>query len=185
MPIRRTLCFATLVALALTGCAEDPFLVEWSENPRESVIYALDRDERDRPSGFDLWSSSRVVIESPQADGRWDFVLDRQDGELVLIPPRTLGVSSDAGIAPIAGVEYDEVRQAPADTASYSTSEPVPVELGTIYVIRTREQPGAFGQRCNYFGKVEPLEVDAVEGVLRFLFDVSPDCNNRSLTPPN
>lgn len=185
MAIRRTLLFVILLALVLTGCGDDPFQIDWSENPRERVIYSLDRDERNRPSGFAMRSGERVVIESPEAIGRWDFALDRQDGELVLIPPRFLGVNSDAGIAPIPGVEFAEVREAPADTASYVTREPVPIELGAIYVIRTHQQPGAFGQRCNYYGKIEALEADAAEGVLTFLFDVSPECNNRSLIPPD
>jgi hypothetical protein len=57
--------------------------------------------------------------------------------------------------------------------------------LGTIYVIRTRTVDGGFGRACQFFGKVEALEIDPVAGVVRIVQDTSPDCNNRSLVPPD
>ena len=183
--IRRLIPALVLLAMATVACGDDPFLVRWTEDPRERVIYSLDRDERNRPSAFEMLQGRQVVLESPEAIGRWDFALDRQAGELVLLPPRALGVTSDAGIAPIPGVRYEDVREAPRDTAAYVMRTPVPLEMGTIYVIRTHQQPGPFGQQCSYYGKVEPLEIDSATGVFRFLFDTSPDCNNRSLVPPS
>jgi len=76
------------------------------------------------------------------------------------------------------------MRRAPSDTLLYVTDKPVPVELGTIYVVRTHEQIGSYGRICVYYGKLEPLEIDLQAGVLRFLQDTSPVCNNRSLLPP-
>ncbi len=185
MAIRRVIPALILVAMATVACGDDPFLVRWTEDPRERVIYSLDREERNRPSAFEMLQGQRVVLESPEAIGRWDFALDRQGGALVLVPPRALGVTSDAGIARIPNVSYEQVREAPRDTAAYVTRSAVPLEMGTIYVIRTHRQPGRFGQQCSYYGKVEPLEIDDANGVLRFLFDTSPDCNNRSLVPPS
>jgi hypothetical protein len=173
-----------LAALAGAACQEDPFIVRWVEDPKEAVIYALDREELSRPSAFHMLHKEAIVIEDPLSQGQWDFALDRQDGGMVFLPPRALGVVSRAGIAPIEGVDFAEVREAPGDTLLYSTRQPVPIVLGTIYVIRTHQQPGSFGQVCVYYGKVRPLEIDEEAGVLRFLHDVSPDCNNRSLVPP-
>jgi hypothetical protein len=179
----RTLAALVLVATA-AACGEDPFAFQWVENPRETTLYSLDREERNRPSAFAMLDGERVVLESPAAAGQWDFALNREGGQLVFVPPRAVGVQSRAGIFVVPNVRFDEVREAPADTASYITSQTVPVSLGSIYVVRTRQQSGVFGQACTYYGKVQPLEIDVEQGTLLFRFDTSPDCNNTSLVPP-
>lgn len=180
----RTL-FVVVISIVLVGCDADPFQFNWVENPREETLFALDRPEQNRPSGFEMLQGRRVIIESVGAAGLWDFALDRIDGELYLVPPAALGVVTRAAIAPIEGVGFDDVREAPADTLLYNVNEPVVVRTGNVYVVRTRQQTGNFGQRCRYYGKVEPLVVDVDAGVLEFRFDTSPDCNNRSLVPPS
>jgi hypothetical protein len=76
------------------------------------------------------------------------------------------------------------VTEAPADTALYVSRSPVPVEKGTIYVWRSRQSYGYYGTSCVYYSKMEALDMDPVLGTLRFVFDASPVCNNRSLVPP-
>lgn len=176
--------FALVLASVLAGCGEDPFQFQWEENPREATLYALDREELNRPSAFNMAERARVIVEGGQTQGRWDFAVDRQDGEMVFLPPSVLGVTSRAAIVPVPDMSYDEVVEAPADTTAYVMEEPVPIEVETIYVIRTFQQPNQFGQSCHFYGKVEPLEVDPEAGVLVFRHDVSPDCNNRRLVPP-
>ncbi len=170
--------------MLLAACGDDPFLLRWQENPQEAILFSLDRPELNNPSAFNMLSRARVVIEDPTAEGRWDFAVERRGDRMVLLPPRTLGLNSLAAIVPFPGMEYADVRRAPTDTLLYITDEPVPVELGTIYVIRTHQQVTSFGSVCSYYGKVQPLEVDLLAGTLRFLHDTSPDCNNRSLVPP-
>jgi hypothetical protein len=174
------------VALVLSACGDDPFVVRWEELPLEAVLYSLDRDAADIPraSAFHMLERRGVIVEDPQAQGRWDFAVERQGDGMVLLPPRALGVISRAGIAAIPQVRFEDVIEAPRDTLAYSMEAPVPVQMGTIYVIRTHQQPGFFGQICHFYGKVEPLEIDLEAGTLRILHDVSPDCNNRSLVPP-
>jgi hypothetical protein len=181
----RKLCLLGLLGLALAGCGEDPFQIRWTEDPQEEVLYALDREELNQFSGFDMIGRLRVVIEDPQTEGAWDFAVDREGGGMVFLPPKALGLDSRAAIATIPGAEYADVRVAPADTLAYVLDEPVEIALGTVYVIRTRVASGGFGRVCHFFGKVEPLEIDPVAGVVRFLQDTSPDCNNRSLVPRN
>lgn len=182
--MKRLLGLAAFFVVALTACGSDPFLVRWEEDPQEAVVYALDRDELNKPTGFDMLSRSAIVIEDPQSEGRWDFAVDRENGRMVLLPPKVIGVESRAGIVPFPNTAYDDIRRAPADTAAYITDEPVPIEVGTIYVVRTHERIGSYGRTCVYYGKVEPVETDLENGIFRFLQDTSPDCNNLSLVPP-
>lgn len=186
MLMRATALAATLVVLVGSfACGDDPFLVRWVENPREVTLYSLDRPEVNLPSAYNFIQRESVRIESAQATNRWDMALDSDGEDMYFLPPGALGVDSRARIAAVPGSTFEEVVEAPADTARYSASDPVPVELGTIYVIRTREESGNFGQRCVYYAKLEPLEIDAEQGILSFVYDASPACNNRRLVPPN
>lgn len=173
------------LALGGTACGDDPFQINWEEAPDTVLIYSLARPELNLASGFSLISGQLVRVEAADATGSWDLALDTRGGELVLLPPGVLNVESEAGIAPMPGMTYDEVVQAPSDSASYFTHEPVPVTLGTIYVVRTSEGIGAFGRRCVYFGKMKPLEMDVEGGTMTFMFDRSPVCNDRRLIPPD
>lgn len=182
---RRWALFVLMPMVAMTwGCDTTPFELPWEENPFEATLYSLDRAELNRPSAYDMARRARIIIEGLAAEGRWDFAVDRMGGQMVLLPPRALGVISRAAIVPIPGVEYDDVREAPSDTLAYIRDEAVPVDMGTIYVVRTHEQVGQFGQRCVFYGRIEILEIDVEDGILRFRSDTSPDCNNRKLVPP-
>jgi hypothetical protein len=173
--------------MLLAACGDDPFLVRWEENVLEALIYSIDREPYDfpRPSAFNMLERRTVILEDPSAQGRWDFAVERQGGSMVLLPPPVLGVTSLAAIAPIPQTSLESVTMAPADTMVYVTQEAVPLEMGTVYVIRTHRQPGFFGRTCQFYGKIEPVEIDAVGGTFRFRHDVNPDCNNRSLIPPD
>ncbi len=182
---RPLLASALLLVLAgISACGDDPFRLDWVENPREVTLFSLDRDERNRPSAFEMRQGQRVILESVGAAGIWDFALDTRDGELVFLPPRSVGVQSRAGLAEFPNTRFDELREAPSDTAAYTTRTPVPVRMGSVYAVRTRQQPGSFGESCIFYGKVQPLEIDVAAGTLLFRFDTSPDCNNPRLVPP-
>lgn len=181
-----------LVALILlpllatvTACDDDLYQINWTERPDTAYLFSLARPELNLLSAFDFISRIPVKIESPNATGRWDMVLDTKDGGLVLLPPEAIGVqNSKARIIPMGDVAFEDVRRAPSDTTRYIADEAVPVQIGHVYVIRTRQQSGGYGQLCVYYGKFEPLEQDVATGTLSFLFDVSPVCNSRKLYPP-
>lgn len=180
----RVLPFVFALA-ALAACDNDPFRIHWEEDPRESTLFALDREELNRPSAFNLRNRAPVVVESVGSQGRWDFALDRMEGELFLLPPRALGVPSEAGIVPIPDVDWDELLEAPADTTLYNSPDPVLLEVGTVYAVRTHRQPDGFGRSCLFYGKIQALEVNRPEGLLRFRHDRNPECGNRRLVPAN
>jgi hypothetical protein len=168
-----------------TACDDDLFQVNWRENPDTVILFSLARPELNLRSGFDFISRTPIRIESPEATGKWDMVLDTHEDGLVLLPPGALGIQGTrARIIPMGPVDYDDVRRAPSDTTTYIGDQAVPVEIGHIYVVRTRLQAGFYGRQCVYYGKFEPLEEDVVEGTLTFVFDISPVCNSRKLYPP-
>ena len=168
------------------ACDDDLYKIKWEENPDTAYLHSLARPELNLLSAFDFISRIPIRIESPNATGQWDMVLDTEDGKLVLLAPEAVGVvGSKARIAPMGDVEFEEVRKAPSDSTRYVADEGVPVELGHVYVIRTRQQSGYYGQSCVYYGKFEVLEEDPVFGTIAFLFDVSPVCNDRKLYPQN
>ena len=185
---RFSLTWSILALPLLAGamaCDDDLFKINWVEDPDTAYLYSLARPELNLLSAFDFISRIPIRIESPNATGNWDMVLDTQEDELVFLLPEAVGITgSRARILPLGDVEFEEVRKAPSDTTGYIATEPVPVEVGHVYIIQTRRQSGAYGQSCVYYGKFEPLEQDPVAGTLSFLFDVSPVCNSRKLYPP-
>jgi hypothetical protein len=182
------LALAAVVALGSVGsvaCGDDPFQIDWVESPDTVLLYSLARPQLNLFSGFDFYNRIPVRIEDSEATGNWDVAVDTRNGRVVLLAPGALGVDSKARVARIPGTTFADVIEAPADTTLYTAKEPVPVELGSVYVIRTRQQFGSFGRTCVYYAKLEPIEIDPVGGILRFVFDASPSCNDRALIPPD
>lgn len=183
--VRGARVFLVLLLTGLSACDDDLFVIKWEESPDTVLLYSLARPELNLLSAFDFVSRLPVRVESPEAAGRWDLVVDTQDGNLVFLPPGALGVTdSKARVIPMGPASFDDIRRAPADTTLYVGDSPVRVELGHVYVIRTRQEAGFYGRACVYYGKLEPLTQDPENGTLTFVFDVSPVCNSRKLFPP-
>ena len=178
---------AILVAGAgsAAGCGDDPFRIDWVEFPDTVLLYSLSRPELNLESAFDFNNRIGVRIEHPNSTGNWDMAVDTRGGQVVLLPPGALGVASRAAVAVLEGRSFASVTEAPADTALYTARLPVPVRMGTVYVWRTRQSYGNWGMACVYYAKMEPLAIDPQAGTLRFVFDASPVCNDRSLIPPS
>lgn len=186
----RRVRFAVLAALVAGGsvgaaaCGDDPFRVDWVEAPDTVTLHALMGSAMNVPTAFDFINRASVRVETPNATGNWDTAVDTRGGQMVLLPPGSLGVPSKAQVVALPGRRLQDVTEAPADTALYSSRVPVPVQTGTVYVWRTRQSFGSWGMVCVYYAKMEPLTVDPVGGTLTFVFDSSPVCNDRSLVPP-
>jgi len=174
----------TLVALGTAACG-DPFEPQWTAFPDTARIYSLALPNTTLPSAFNFNFRTPVFVEAPGSTGQWDVAVDTQGGGLVFLPPATLGINSRARIAALPGLAFDDVREAPADTAAYVSDRALPVALNTIYVVQTSQSFGAFGQRCFFFAKLEPLVIDVESGTLTFLFDSNPVCNDPRLVPPD
>ena len=178
------LSLTAAVLVVAVGCSRDPFTFDWTDVPDTVLLYSMARPELNLFSGFDFRQGIRVRIETPQSTGNWDVALDTRGGDLVLLPPTALGVDSRARVAALDGMSLDDVTEAPLDTLLYVADVPVPVRMGTVYVIKTHAQQGAFGSTCIYHGKMEAVDIDVANGALRFRHVTSPVCNSRDLVPP-
>lgn len=180
---------AALSAMALVGvvsaaCSDDPFAFPWEERHDTVLLYSLARPELNLVSAFNFRTRETHRVEASTSTGSWDVALDTRGGQLVFLPPGALGVRSRARITSFPGMSFQDVVRAPEDTLVYTGVDPVPVELGTVYVFRTGQSIGGFGTNCVYYAKLEPLAVDVAGGTLRFVFDASPLCNDLRLVPP-
>lgn len=182
----RRLILALLVGLSTLGlgaCGDDPFAVRWSADIDTVTLYSLARPEIGLASAFDLVNRRQQVVEGANSTGTWDIAVDDDGARALFVPPGSLGVDSRAAIAPIAGVAFDDVTEAPADTTLYFRNQPVPVEIGQTYAVRTRELRGFFSEICVYYAKIQPIAVDLDAGTIEFFFESSPACNDRNLVP--
>ena len=170
--------------VALVGCGDDPFTIKWSENPDTVRLHALSRPEPNLFSAFDFHSRVAKRLEAVSTGILWDVVTDVQDDGFVWLPPGSLDISSDAALAILEGETFESAARAPSDTARYLKDRPIPIEAERIYVVRTRRIQGSFSA-CNYYGKIEVLEMDRIGGMIRFRFDLNPVCNDPALIPPD
>lgn len=183
---RTVVLLAAILAVGLGGlsaCGHDPFAIEWEISPDTVELYSIARPEIGLPNGFNFYNGLKVTIEAASSTGRWDIALGTKDGGLVLLPPGALGVTGAGKVAALQGVTFDGLTEAPADTTVYEGFKAVPVRMGTVYAIRTNQTVGSFGTFCVYYAKLAPLDIDVEAGKLRFVFDASPVCNDRSLIP--
>ncbi len=172
--------------MGLSGCGENIFEQKWTLAQVDTVlIYSLARPELNLPSAFDFVNRVTLKIQAPGATGEWDLVLDTRDGELVFLPPGALGIASETMVLQIPGMAFDDVTTAPKDTTLYSVDRPFPVETSSVYVLRTHQGRDRFGLPCRFYGKLQPLEVEPALGTVRFMYDVSRLCDDRSLIPPD
>lgn len=178
--------FGALAAvLAAAGCDGDAFLLRWDASPDTVVLYSLAREDLDLHSAFNFNQRVTVSIERPGAASLWDVAVDTRGSELVLVPPGAVGIESRARIAEIPGQSFGDIEEAPSDTILYSGDTPVPARLGSVYIVRTDSRSRTLGGGCSYYAKLEPLTIDVPIGLLEFVFDASPVCNDRRVVPPD
>lgn len=178
--------------LGTAACGDDPFEIRWEAEPDTVLLYSLARPELNLPAGFSFRATSirpngrTIVVEAPGSTGQWDVALDTRGDDLVFVLPGTFDIPSRARITSLGSeLPFEEVREAPRDTAAYRSREPIEVREGEVYVVQTDTRPGTFGRSCVYYAKLEPLAVDRDAETVRFVYDTSPVCNDRRLVPPN
>jgi hypothetical protein len=180
-----TAMLAMAAVMGATACGDDPFAFEWSDAPDTVLLYSLARPELNLVSAYNFFQGFPVQVELANATGTWDLAVDTRAGQIVILPPGGLGVVSEAAIAPIPSVSIADVTEAPLDTLLYVDDEAIPVEMGTVYIVKTNRAPGSFGRSCVYYAKLEAVDIDPVGGTFTFREVTNPVCNDRDLVPPN
>lgn len=182
--LERLFVLAALVATT-AACDDDLGLDEWSAAPDTVTLYSLSRPELiNQPSAYDFINHVVRRVESPSSTGNWDVAVRDEAGQLALVPASGFqGQVSRAGLATITNRTFEELDEAPEDTARY-VSMPVPVTPGQVLVVRTRRSPCITGNSVR-FGKIKIIEVNPTAGSVRFATIVNPFCNDRELIPPS
>ncbi len=178
------LCLAA-AALVSAGCGNSLGPQEWTPTPDTVTLFSVSRtDYTGMPSGLDLVVGQIVPIEAASANG-FDVVLAQQGGGFVFLPADAIaGVTSGAGVAPITGTGFDDLQEAPSDTAVYVHAAAVPLQVGGVYVVRSRQASCGYvsGQ---WYAKVQPLALDAEQGTAQVRYVRNPFCGDRNLVPPS
>jgi hypothetical protein len=171
-------------ALPVVACDDDLGIDDWIDTPDTTVIYSLSRAELiGQPSAYDFINHVVLRVESPSANGNWDVALRDEGGQLALVPAGGFqGQVSRAGLARITNQTFEELAQAPGDTAAFLTT-PAVVQPGQVYAVRTRRASCGFSTSVRY-GKIKIVSVDATAGTVTFASVVNPFCNDRSLIAP-
>ena len=168
----------------LTGCGENIFDVKWTEARVDTaLVYSLARPEINLVTGFDFVRRAHIQVQTPGATGQWDFLLDTQGGQLVFLLPGAFDIESATLVFPMPGAAFDDVLRAPKDTTLYTRDLPLPVEMSTVYVLRTHRGPNRFGLLCSLYGKFQPVSIDPVQETVQFAYDVNTICDDRALVP--
>ena len=176
---------ALVVLLTATACDDDPFAFRWTDNPDTVLLYSMARPELGLVSAYSFFEGLELEVEVPGAAGQWDIAIDTRGGEIVMLPPPVLGIFSEAEIATFENTKLEDVTEAPSDSLRYVSDQPVPIEFGNVYVVKTNRSPGSFGRSCRYHAKLEAVEIGPIGGTLTFRHVTNPVCNDRDLIPPN
>jgi len=170
--------------LGSTACGEDIFNVKWVNSSVQTVlIYSLTRPELNLPSGYDFVNRNPIEVQRPGATGFWDLLVDTRDGELLFFPPGALGIESEVMILALPDTTFDAVLEAPQDSTLYTKDQPLLIQPGTVFILRTHVGASQFGVPCAFWGKIETTEVEPALGTVVFIYDVSPLCDDRGLVP--
>jgi hypothetical protein len=180
---RFTLVLVTVGALG--ACDDDLSLGTWDATPDTIALFSLSRpDGLGFPSAYDFSTRRVIEVETPGATGNWDVVLADGSTALQLVPAGAFeGQTSRAAIATIPGQAFDDLTEAPADTARF-TAQPVMLEAGGVYVVRSRRVACGFSTAVHY-AKILAVTLDPVEGIATFAVVANPLCNDRSFIPPD
>ena len=144
------------------------------------TLFSAAREDLFRmPSAIDFFRFQVRPIEHQLATGDgWDVALTEVGSEFGLAAPGVFpGLESmNAGIAVFSGKTLEEVERAPAESSAYADTEPVPLRLGDVYVIRSRRLQG-----CTVYAKIQAVELDPTVGSVVFEYIVNPNCADRNL----
>jgi hypothetical protein len=185
--VARRLRLFALLALPVMAACDDSFGPRpWDASPDTVTLYSASRPELlGLPAGFDFIQPQRVLLEAPGGASAWDIALIEEEGRFVLLPSGAFEpLVSRAAIAASTETSLEAVERAPDGADAFGT-EGLPIEVGAIYIVRTRAATcDVFGTSGSRYAKLQAIEIDEAMGTFRFAAVSNPFCNDRALIPP-
>jgi hypothetical protein len=172
--IRRFLHLVPLAAAV--ACSDDNLGTASNENQIETVtVFSLIGTPVTSPSGFSITEGATRTDQS----SAFDFIYNSQfEGQRVLVPRAALGITSgsaEPGLQ-LLSESFDEVHSARSN--GYTTEDPVLVEVGQRYMIRSRV---LCGSGVPLYGKMEILSLEPESITFKLL--ANRNCGFRNLDP--
>lgn len=174
------------LSLAVLGCGDD--LDTSFPRPTDALtitLYDLVTGPIDRQSALNMVSGRGLGIPRPvrvDESDQWDIAFATLDGEPVWLPRGYFqSLEVEAGIMAL-DRGFEEVERVPEDRTLYENMDPVPAEVGRVYAIRSRTDPG-LSFPCHVYAK---LVIDAIEGDpprMRIRTLWNPNCDDQNVTP--
>jgi hypothetical protein len=177
----RTLPAVALAATVLAfGCGEDPQLPPATIPNRIDTIalFALDGTPVGPPSAYAI--ETRTAVRTDRSP-YFDFVYNVDAlGQSVLLPTAVVQLGRASGIY-VTGQSFESLALAPVDPSLYVDTLPVPVDSGTVAVIRSRPVTCSFGGTFAYSAKLRVLAVDTTSRGIEFEILTNINCGYRGL----
>jgi len=176
---------ALMVPIAGSIGCEDPTAGLFDPQMVEDTVefWLPDPQRDDLPTALDVSASPLGIggarFPETTADAiNWDLTVRMRDGALTLVTPAGIGLDSRAGLAqPVTDRSIEEIERAPI--GEFTRERTLPLAEGTIYLVRTRAQPGCREQ----FSKITPVEIDAGEGRIAMRVITNARCGDDRLLP--
>jgi hypothetical protein len=175
-----------LAVAALSSCSDTlNFDFPRPDSPLEATLYDLVAGPVDRASAFNVvggyGSGVPGTVRVDQLPN-WDVAFAIRNGAPVWLPRGYFeGFTESGGILRV-DRGFQEVTEAPSDATLYDETEPLPVEDGGVYVIRSRPDESQ-SLPCRLFAKLEVQSIGGDPVRVRFRYLWNPNCGNRDLTP--
>lgn len=171
---------AGLLAWAAAACS-NTFLNATIESRVDTVtVGSLVGTPLTVPSGYSIDARRAVRTDSTAA---FDFAYSiLPGGRPVFLPLATLGLGAGSSLLPgfQASTEtFDAIRSAPQN--GYLVRDTIPVNVGDRWIVRSRIVCGGFG--VPKYAKLQVLEIDDVNRLVRFQILVNQNCGFRDLLP--
>ncbi|HSD32593.1 MAG TPA: hypothetical protein VLB49_11830 [Gemmatimonadales bacterium] len=168
-----------VAALLVAACSDNAGLGNANiPNVVDTIsLYALDRTPIALPSGFVIKGNSVVRTDLV---GGFDFAFNiTAAGQPVLLPTGALDLGVASGVQ-VQGASFEALTLAP--TSRYVDSLPVPIDSGTVAVVRSRPVSDFCGV-VYYYGKVEVLAIDPTARRVDLQILTDQNCGFRGLEP--
>jgi hypothetical protein len=186
LPVR---AYLTVVAAVLAAaCGNDvDFTFPAPDATLEVELFDLVTGPIDRASAYDIVAGEGRgfprAVRVDQTD-QWDVAFAMLDGVSVWLPRGFFeGLEVTSGVTMLEGT-FDSIRFVPRDKEDYEDQEAVPIDVGAVYAVRSRNDPGR-SIPCKIFGKIEVLSIMGDPARMRFRVYWNRNCDDTNVDTTN